>query len=390
MANNDFLVFGAPAIGEEEIFEVERCIRSGWLGTGPRVQQFENQFAEYKKIKNENVLALNSCTAALHIAMLTANLPENSEVITTPLTFCATVNTIIHAGLIPKLVDVDPITFNIDISKIEEAITHKTKAILVVHFAGRACDMGAIRKIAKKHNLVVFEDCAHAIETTYKGELAGTMGDYGCFSFYSTKNVVTGEGGMILAKDSKKIRLAKVLSLHGMSKDAWKRFSTDGYKHYDVIAAGFKYNMMDIQAALGIHQLARVETNWKRRKEIWELYMKELATENIMLPAPEEENSRHAYHLFTVLIDKDKCGLTRDEFLDQMTSCHIGVGVHYMSIPEHSYYQEHFGWKPQDYPNAMKIGRQTVSLPLSAKMTYDDTIRVISNIKKILNSTDKK
>ena len=257
-----FLTFGAPTIGEEEIAEVEACLRSGWLGTGPRVARFEQDFAAYKGIDASQVAAVNSCTAALHVSMVAAGLEPGSEVITTPLTFCATINAIIHAGLMPVLADIDPATQNIDPQAIEAAITPRTRAILPVHFAGRPCDMDAIMAIARQARALVIEDCAHAIETEYHGRKAGTFGDFGCFSFYVTKNVVTGEGGMIIGRDAEHIARARMLALHGMSKDAWHRFGDAGYKHYQVMEAGYKYNMMDIQAALGIHQLARVEGNW--------------------------------------------------------------------------------------------------------------------------------
>jgi dTDP-4-amino-4,6-dideoxygalactose transaminase len=386
MDNKDFLVFGSPAIGEEEIAEVEACMRSGWLGTGPRVARFERDFAAYQNIAPSQVAAVNSCTAALHVSMVAAGLESGSEVITTPLTFCATVNAIIHAGLTPVLADVDPITQNIDPAAIERAITSRTRAIVPVHFAGRPCEMDIITAIAKKHGLVVIEDCAHAIETSYKGQKAGTFGEFGCFSFYATKNVVTGEGGMIIGRDEGLIARAKVLALHGMSKDAWHRFGDKGYKHYQVVEAGFKYNMMDLQAALGIHQLARVEANWLRREQIWGRYMQAFADLPVALPAVPAADSRHGYHLFTLHLDEARCGIARDDFLLAMNEEKIGVGVHYLSLAEHPYYQQRFGWHPEDYPNATRIGRQTVSLPLSAKLTDVDVERVVG---AVLSQFDK-
>ncbi|MCK9488479.1 MAG: DegT/DnrJ/EryC1/StrS family aminotransferase [Xanthomonadales bacterium] len=378
--NEPFLVFGAPQIADEEIAEVEAVLRSGWLGTGPRVAQFERDFAAYKGLDAAHAAAVNSCTAALHVSMVAAGLDPGAEVITTPLTFCATVNAIIHAGLTPVLADVDPITQCIDPDAIEAAITPRTQAILPVHFAGYPCDMDRIMAIADKHKLLVIEDCAHAIETEYKGRKAGTFGDFGCFSFYATKNVVTGEGGMILARDESHIARAKVLALHGMSKDAWHRFGDAGYKHYQVVECGFKYNMMDIQAALGIHQLARVEANWLRRREIWNQYQLELAGLPIGLPAQPEPDTRHAHHLYTVMIDEEECGIDRDEFLDRMNARGIGTGVHYLSVPEHPHYQERFGWAPEQWPNGMRIGQQTVSLPLSPKLDDADVRRVLDAV----------
>lgn len=377
-----FLVFGAPAIEEAEIQEVVATMKTGWLGTGPKVAQFEKDIATYKNAAH--AAALNSCTAALHLSIIAAGVKPGDEVITTPMTFCATVNAIIHAGATPVLADVDPITMNIDPRQIEMKITPRTKVILPVHFAGRPCDMDAICDIAQKYNLKIIEDCAHAIETEYNGQKAGTFGDFGCFSFYVTKNVATGEGGMVLTKHAEDAARIKTLGLHGMSKDAWKRFSDEGYKHYQVVESGFKYNMMDLQAAIGIHQLARVEQNWQKRKGVWERYNGAFESMPITTPSAPEPKTRHAYHLYTILIDEEQTGITRDEFLNLMTKYNIGVGVHYMSIPEHPYYQRTYGWKPEDYPNAMKIGRQTVSLPLSAKLTDEDVRDVIEAVKEVL------
>jgi dTDP-4-amino-4,6-dideoxygalactose transaminase len=379
-----FLIFGSPLIEQAEIDEVVACMHSAWLGTGPRVAQFERDFAAYQHLSPGQVAAVNSATAALHVSMVALNLEPGSEVITTPLTFCASVNAIIHAGLTPVLADVDPLSQNIDPAAIEAAITPRTRAILPVHFAGRACAMDAIMAIARKHDLRVIEDCAHAIETTYRGRKAGTFGDFGCFSFYATKNVVTGEGGMIVGRDEALVARTRVLALHGMSKDAWHRFGDKGYKHYQVVEAGFKYNMMDLQAAIGIHQLARVERNWLRREEVWNRYMEVFADLPIGLPAVPEPDSRHAYHLFTIMVDEARCGISRDTFLDAMNTRRIGTGVHYLSVPEHPYYQQRYGWKPEQWPNAMKIGRQTVSLPLSPKLTDEDVTRVLDAARATL------
>lgn len=381
-----FLVFGAPSVGEEEIAEVEACMRSGWLGTGPRVARFEQAFADYRRARPEQVAAVNSCTAALHVSMVAAGLEPGAEVITTPLTFCATVNAIVHAGLIPVLADVDPLTQNVDPDAIEAAITPRTRAIVPVHFAGRPCDMDRIMAIARRHQLVVIEDCAHAIETEYHGQPAGSFGDFGCFSFYVTKNVVTGEGGMILGRDEALISRARMLALHGMSKDAWHRFGDAGYKHYQVLECGFKYNMMDLQAAIGLPQLAKVEAHWQRRQAIWNHYNEAFADLPLGLPAAPEADTRHGYHLYTVMLDAARCGGARDAFLDAMNARRIGTGVHYLSIPEHPYYQQRFGWQPDDYPAAMRLGRQTASLPLSPALSDSDVERVVAAVREVLKT----
>jgi len=377
-----FLVFGSPRICEDEIEEVVSCLRSGWIGTGPRVAEFERRFAAYKGA--EHAVAVNSCTAALHLSILAAGIGPGDEVITTPLTFCASVNAIIHAGATPVLADVDPRSMNIDPKSVKKKISSRTKAILPVHFAGRACDMDPLCALADEHGLTIIEDCAHAIETEYHGRKVGCFGDFGCFSFYVTKNIITGEGGLILAKKPEHAARLKVLALHGMSSDAWNRFGDSGYKHYLVTEAGFKYNMMDLQASLGLRQLDKVEPYWRRRGEIWARYMEALADLPLTLPAPVEEDTRHAYHLYSVMVDEKRAGISRDSFLTAMTALKIGVGVHYLSIPEHPYYQERFGWSPQDYPHARDIGRQTVSLPLSAKLTNDDVDDVIKAVRQVL------
>jgi dTDP-4-amino-4,6-dideoxygalactose transaminase len=381
--SEEFLIFGAPLICDEEENEILSSLRSGWLGTGPKVAQLEREFRDYKGAPY--AVAVSSCTAALHLSMLAAGIGPGDEVITTALTFCATVNTIIHAGAKPVLVDVDPATFNIDPREVAAKITSHTKAIIPVHFAGRACDMDALVTIARRRGLMIIEDCAHAVETTYKGKQAGTFGSFGCFSFYVTKNMTTGEGGMILTADESHADRLKILALHGMSKDAWRRFSDDGYKHYYVVECGYKYNMMDIQAAIGIHQLRRIQKNWERRQEIWAIYQREFAGLPLTLPAQPDEGTRHAYHLYTVLIDPKRTNLMRDQFIADMTAENIGVGVHYQSIPVHPYYQERFGWRPEDYPHSLRIGQQTVSLPLSPKLTDHDVADVVRAVHKVLH-----
>ena len=383
---SSYLVFGAPYIGEEEIAEVEDCLRSGWLGTGPRVARFERDFAAYKGVDSQQVAAVNSCTAALHVSMIAAALEPGSEVITTPLTFCATINAIIHADLVPVLVNIEPDTMNIDPAAIEAAITPRTRAILPVLFAGRPCDMDAIMAIAGKHDLVVIEDCAHAIETEYRGRKAGTFGDFGCFSFYATKNLMTGEGGMIVGSEPAAMARARTLALHGMSKDAWHRFSDTGYRHYEVVEAGFKYNMMDIQAALGIHQLMRLEDNWVRRHRLWKRYIEAFAGLPVGLPAPTPREMRHGHHLFTLMLDQKSSGISRDRFIKSMHALGIGTGVHYLPIPEHLYCRERFGWDPDQWPHAKAIGHQTVSIPFSAALGEEQTGRIVRAVEKVVSS----
>lgn len=377
-----FLVFGQPAIGEPEIAEVVDSLHARWLGTGPKVARLEREFAAYKGVPH--AVAVHSCTAALHLSILAAGLQPGDEVITTPLTFCATVNAILHAGATPVLADVDRRSMNLDPAAVERAITPRARAILPVHFAGRACDMDALGDVAERHGLSIIEDCAHAIETEHRGRKAGTFGDFGCFSFYATKNMTCGEGGMVLARDEASAARIKVLALHGMSKDAWKRFGDDGYKHYSVVELGYKYNMMDLQAAIGLHQLPRLEGWLLRRGEIWRRYDAAFASLPLELPAQPAPDTRHALHLYTVLLDEARARLTRDEFLSAMTAQGIGVGVHYLAIPEHPYYQQRFGWRPEAWPIATEIGRRTVSLPLSGALSDADVADVIAAVMEIL------
>lgn len=377
-----FLVFGAPRIEPDEIREVVDSLETAWLGTGPKVAAFEQAFAAYKGVAS--AVAVNSCTAALHLSMVAAGLCPGDEVITTPMTFCATVNAIVHAGATPVLADIDPQTLNLDPAQVATRITDRTRAILPVHFAGRPCAMDDLCGLASRHGLKLIEDCAHAIETEFGGRKAGTFGDFGCFSFYVTKNITTGEGGMVLARSEEELARIKTLGLHGMSKDAWKRFSDEGYKHYLVVDCGFKYNMTDLAAAIGLRQLPKVEAYWLRRQAIWNQYQEAFRGLPIGLPAAPEPGTRHGLHLFTLQIEEGRAGISRDAFLDAMTARRIGVGVHYLSIPEHPYYQKAFGWDPDAYPHARDAGRRTVSIPFSAKLTEQDVQDVIGAVRDIL------
>jgi dTDP-4-amino-4,6-dideoxygalactose transaminase len=319
--------------------------------------------------------------------MLAAGIGPGDEVITSPMTFCATINAIIHSGARPVLVDCDLKTMNIRPEAIEQTITPRTKAILPIHFAGRCCEMHSIMDIADHHGLMIIEDCAHAIESEYHGTKAGRFGEMGCFSFYVTKNVVTGEGGMVVTNDDLFAEKIKILGLHGMDKDAWKRFSDDGYKHYQVVCAGFKYNMMDIQAAIGIYQLKRVGENWKHRQKIWHKYNEAFTDLPCSLPADPEPDTRHAYHLYTPLVETDRIGRNRDWVLRALDAENIGVGVHYIPLHLHPYYQDTFGWKKGDFPNAEWIGARTLSLPLSAGLGDKDVEDVITAFRKVLTAT---
>jgi dTDP-4-amino-4,6-dideoxygalactose transaminase len=377
-----FLVYGSPAIAEDEIAEVVATLRSGWIGTGPRVHQFQENFRNY--VGAQHAMALNSCTAALHLAMLAAGVGPGDEVITTPMTFCATANAIIHCGGTPVFADCDRHTLNLDPEKIAAKITPRTRAILPVHFAGRPCDMTAIMAIAQRHNLKVIEDCAHAIETEINGQHVGTFGDFGCFSFYVTKNVTTGEGGMVTCNDQHAANRIKILGLHGMSKDAWSRFSDEGYKHYEVIEVGFKYNMMDLQAAIGLKQLEKVEPYWRRRQQIWNIYQEAFADLPLHTPLDPAPGTRHGYHLYTLILDIEKIGRCRDDIMNALTRENIGTGVHYLTLHTHPYYSRTYNLKRGDFPEAEYISERTLSIPLSAKLSDEDVQDVIAAVRRVL------
>ncbi len=380
---SEFLVFGAPLIGEEEIAEVVDTLRSGWIGFGPKCLQFEQKFATYAK--SRHAIALNSCTAGLHLALVAAGIGTGDEVITTTLTFAATANVIEHVGARPVFVDVDPVTQNIDPEKIEAAITPRTRAVIPVHMYGRPCDMDAISAIARRHALIIIEDAAHAVEAAWNGQKVGSISDFAAFSFYATKNMTTAEGGMLTTNDDEYADSLRVLRLHGISKDAWKRYSAEGFRPYDTVVPGFKYNMTDIQASLGLHQLARLEENLAVREEIWSLYDEAFeGLDPIETPALAGAQERHARHLYTILLKESALTIDRYRFLDELMRRNIGAGVHFIPVHLHGYYQDRYGLPEGSFPIAEDIGRRTVSLPLSAALTRADVEDVIGAVTDIV------
>jgi dTDP-4-amino-4,6-dideoxygalactose transaminase len=377
---DDFLVFGSPMVGEPEIAEVVDSLRSGWLSTGPKVDRFERLFREY--IGAEHAKAVNSCTAGLHLCLLASGIGPGDEIITTPMTFAATANVIVHVGATPVFVDVDRATMNLDPDAVEAAVTPRTRAILPVHFAGRPCDMDRLAEIARKHDLLVIEDAAHAIEAWYHGRKVGSLGDAACFSFYVTKNLVTGEGGMITTDRVEWAESLERYALHGLSRGAWKRYSDEGFKHYEVVCPGFKYNMMDLQAALGIHQLQRIGEYLERRREIWSRYDEAFRDLPVTVPAAEQADTVHARHLYTVLVDIEQLRVSRDEIQQRLHMDNIGTGIHFVALHLHPYYRETYGYVRGQYPNAEYISDRTISLPLSAKLTDGDVDDVIAAMRR--------
>ncbi|MDB4947950.1 MAG: hypothetical protein JWM27_599 [Gemmatimonadetes bacterium] len=381
-ARESYLVFGAPRLGEAEIAEVVDSLRSGWLGTGPKVGRFEGLLREYTGA--EHAMALHSCTAALHLSMIAAGVGPGDEVITTPMTFAATVNSIIHTGATPVLVDCDRDTQLIDPQAVEDAVTPRTRAVIPVHLTGRVCDMDAIGLIAQKHGLVVIEDAAHALESTYRGRKVGNVSQMTCFSFYVTKNMTTGEGGAVTTNDPDLAAKVKTFGLHGMSRDAWKRFSDAGYKHYQVEYPGFKYNMMDLQAAIGLHQFPHLPAWLRRREEIWARYDAAFADLPVGTPPPASDDQTHARHLYTLMVDEARCGVSRDAFMAAMHARGIGTGCHYIGVHLHPYYHRAFGYAADDFPNATWISERTVSIPLTPFLSDGDVEDVVAAVRDVI------
>lgn len=377
-----YLIFGSPKIEEEDIEGVVQTLRSGWIGTGPKVNEFEKEFAEYVGAKY--AAAVSSCTAGLHLCVLALGIDKDSEVIVPTMTFAATANAVIHAGARPVFVDVDPLTMLIDPDDIRRKITKRTKAIIPVHFAGRPCNIDEINKIADEHNLYIIHDNAHAIESEYKGMRLGTSRDIAAYSFYVTKNLTTAEGGMVTTNNQEIAAKIKMYALHGLTKDAWKRFSDDGYKHYQIVYPGFKYNMTDIQASLGLSQFRKIEKFYSRRAELWQYYKNELKDLPLLLPPDPEPGTRHGFHLFILLLDINKTSLTRDQVINKLHNMKIGTGVHYIALHLHPYYQQAYGYGSGDFPNAEFISERTFSIPFSANLTDEDAKDVVDALKSIL------
>jgi len=384
MIRDTFLPFALPLIGEEEIEGVLTCLRSGWLTSGQKVKQFEQEFAAAMGAKH--AIAVNSCTAALHLALEAVGVGPGDEVITTPMTFTATAAVIEHLGGKPVLVDVEPGTLNIDPTKIEAAITSRTKAILPVHFTGQAADMDPILEIAKRHKLAVIEDAAHAIPTRYKGRVVGSIGDITCFSFYATKNLTTGEGGMITTNDDARADRMRLMALHGMSKDAWKRYTQAGAWHYEILAPGFKYNLTDIAAAIGIPQLRHAGEYHARRLEIARRYTAAFAN----LPGIEtptvHDDVEHGWHLYVIQVRPEGMAIDRDQFIREIVAANIGVSVHFIPLHLHPYWRDRYGWKAEDFPTAYAAYQRILSLPIYAKMSDQDIDDVIHAVTRVANA----
>ncbi len=385
---NEFLPFSLPSIGEEEIAEVVDSLRSGWLTTGPKVKRFEEDFARY--IGARHAIAVNSCTAGLHIALAALGVGPGDEVIVPTFTFCSTANVVVHLGARPVLVDVGE-DLNVTPEAIEAAITPRTKAIVPVHYAGQPCDLAAIYRIASHHGLPVVEDAAHAAGASYEGAkigsdamAAGAPRVVTAFSFYATKNMTTGEGGMVTTADDALAERMRLLSLHGMSRDAWKRYTSAGSWYYEVVAAGYKYNMTDTQAALGIHQLRRLDGFIATRRRYAQIYDEALAG----LPEVETPIVRpgrsHIYHLYPVRLALERLTIDRAQFIDELKALNIGCSVHFIPVHLHPFYHDAFGYRRGDLPAAESIYERILSLPLFPKMTEQDVWDVAGAVSDVI------
>ena len=384
---NEFLPFAAPLLGHEEIEAVVECLQSGWLTTGLKVKQFESDFAAYITPPGSpapHALAVNSCTAALHLALEAVGVGPGDEVITTPMTFTATAAVIEHLGARPVFADIDPVTMNIDPLQVERRMSPRTKAILPVHFAGQACDLDAISAIARAHGVPVIEDAAHAIPTRYHGQLVGTLSDITCFSFYATKNITTGEGGMVVTGNEAYAERMKLMHLHGMSRDAWKRYTQNGTWSYDILAPGFKYNLTDIAAAIGIQQLRKCDAFHARRRAIADQYDAAFANMSGIRVPQVAERDAHGWHLYVVQVDPAQVPMGRDGFIRELVARKIGISVHFIPLHIQPYYRDRYGLAPGDFPNALAAYERIVSLPIYARMTDADVHDVIEAVQDVM------
>jgi len=383
----EFLVFGKPVIGEAEIAEVSDSLRSGWIGTGPKVQRFERMISDYVRVPY--VRCVSSCTAALMLGLKTLGVGPGDEVLVPSLTFVASANAVEHVGATPVFADSEPGTGLVDLRHAEALVTERTKAIMPVHFAGRPVDMDALNRFRDKHGLLVVEDAAHAIGTEWRGTRIGGFGNLAAYSFYVTKNITTIEGGALSTNDEVLAARVERLALHGLSLGAWQRYSDAGYRHYEVDEPGFKFNMTDVQAALGLHQLPQLDAWIDVRTLLWERYDELLADLPVETPPPTEPGTRHARHLYQVLVAPD-APRSRDELMGFLTDRKIGVGVHFRACHLHAYYRERYGLRPEDFRVATDISERTLSLPFAVDLTEDDLLDVASALRDGLTAAGRR
>ncbi|HEX6537376.1 MAG TPA: DegT/DnrJ/EryC1/StrS aminotransferase family protein [Gemmatimonadaceae bacterium] len=377
-----FLPFSRPTIGEAEIAELLDSIESGWITTGPKVERFQHQFAEY--VGGRYAAALSSATAGLHLALLAHGIGAGDEVITTPMTFAATLNLIVLVGATPVLADIDRCTLQVRVEEIERRVTPRTRAVIPVHYVGQPVDLDPLLDLASRRGLVVIEDAAHAAGTEYRGRRIGSFPTTSVFSFHPNKNITTGEGGMLVTPDEEIFERVSLLKFHGMDRNAWKRFDRAGSPRYDIAIPGYKYNMMDIQAALGLHQLPRLDGFIEDRRRLAMAYQEAFRElDALILPRPVPYPARHAWHLYTPLVNLEALTIDRDRFIHELKARNIGAGLHYVAAHEFSYYRDAFGWRPDDFPEAHFVSERILSLPLYPRLTDADQADVIDAVRDI-------
>lgn len=379
-----FIPFALPDTDDTDLVAVHEAVASGWITTGPKVRQFEAEFAA--AVGARHAIAVNSCTAAMHLALEAIGLQRGEEVITSPYTFAATAEVVRYFDARPVFVDVDPATFNLRPELIEGVITGRTRAVIPVHIAGLPADMDAIHAVARRHDLRVIEDAAHAFPCAYKGRPIGALSDFTCFSFYATKTITTGEGGMICTENEAWADRCRVMSLHGISKDAWKRYTAEGSWYYEIVAPGFKYNMTDIAAAMGIAQLAKAERMWARRRDIARRFDEAFTTLPELQTPADRADCRHAWHLYMLRLNLDKLTIDRARFIEELKRRNIGASVHFIPLHIHPYYRETYGYRPEDFPVAYAEFLREVSLPIYSKMSDQDVQDVIDAVADIVQT----
>ncbi len=381
VATSSFVPFHRALIEKEEVDAVLSVLQSGWLTSGPAVREFEDAFARYTGATH--ALAVNSCTAALHLALVACGIGEGDEVLLPTMTFAASGEVVLYCRARPVLVDSAKASFHVDPEQIERAITRRTRAIIPVHYAGYPCEMDAILDIAHRHGLKVIEDAAHALPASYKGRMIGTLGDITCFSFYATKTITTGEGGMITTENPEYAERMRILSLHGISRDAWKRYTAEGTWRYDILEAGFKYNLTDLQAAIGIAQLAKADDLRSRRAAIAARYSGELASQDTFVCPPEPNDASHAWHLYVVRVNADSLRIGRDQVIEELKLRGIGSSVHFIPLHLHSLYQKHLGYRKGQFPQAEQHFENAISLPIFPGMSDEEIDRVLDGLREI-------
>ncbi len=379
-----FLPFALPDIDESEFLEVKEALESGWVTSGPKTRKFETEFAA--AVGAKHAIAVNSCTAAMHLALEAAGIRQGDEVITTPYTFAASAEVIRYFDARPVLVDVEPRYLNLDPALVERAITPKTKALIVVHIAGQAANLDEIHAVTRKHGIPVIEDAAHAFPSTHKGRMIGALSEFTCFSFYATKTITTGEGGMICTENDQWADRCKIMSLHGISKDAWKRYTAEGSWYYEIIAPGYKYNMTDVAAAMGLAQLRKAGKMLERRKQIAQAYRSAFEGLSELQVPCERSDAQHAWHLYMLRLNLDRLSIDRARFMEELKKRNIGASVHFIPLHVHPYYRETFGYRPEDLPVAYREYLREISLPIFSKMTDDDVRSVIEAVNEIITA----